>query len=473
MAILQGWDIIDFTGINEKLAPHLIADSQAEDAMNVFSSIAGRLTKRPGQSKLNATQVGTGVLGLHGYYYGEGLTSRKLLAVFNNGSAYYWTGGENPTFSQIKTGLSTEHPVLFATCVNYCVAMNGEDPPWKYDGETVSNLQNAPSTGRCPVLFHEQLFCIVDDDTVQWSDSFLPEVWEDAFVWTFDKGDGDKLTGLFLYGNTLLVSKSRSIFQLSGTDIDNFRSKKVESNFGVVGPRAGIVVDPCFYYINTHGIFRFDGLQSVNIIDPPDSRGLPGLPVTWSNVNKNYLHNAVAGYNKAYNCLWFHVPYNTSTINDLILVYDLKTGAWWKYDKINASCMIDFDDGTSVKTYTGSANSGYVIEQNVGFNDMGEAIKAYWLGKSFGADSPVRLKKVKRVFVIDVKSLNDCVFNYRLDNKSTYTTPTSATDINDVRKYQISPGTCRYFQPKLTHEVVGKDFAVSGLRVMYKPKKEK
>ena len=41
MAILQGWDIIDFTGINEKLAPHLIADSQAEDAMNVFSSIAG------------------------------------------------------------------------------------------------------------------------------------------------------------------------------------------------------------------------------------------------------------------------------------------------------------------------------------------------------------------------------------------------------------------------------------------------
>ena len=37
--------------------------------------------------------------------------------------------------------------------------------------------------------------------------------------------------------------------------------------------------------------------------------------------------------------------------------------------------MIDFDDGTSVKTYTGSANSGYVIEQNVGFNDMGEAIK--------------------------------------------------------------------------------------------------
>ena len=95
------------------------------------------------------------------------------------------------------------------------------------------------------------------------------------------------------------------------------------------------------------------------------------------------------------------------------------------------------------------------------------------VGKSFGADSPVRLKKVKRVFVIDVKSLNDCVFNYRLDNKSTYTTPTSATDINDVRKYQISPGTCRYFQPKLTHEVVGKDFAVSGLRVMYKPKKEK
>ena len=78
------------------------------------------------------------------------------------------------------------------------------------------------------------------------------------------------------------------------------------------------------------------------------------------------------------------MPYNTSTINDLILVYDLKTGAWWKYDKINASCMIDFDDSTSVKTYTGSANSGYVIEQNVALMTGGH--KSLLVGKSFGAD---------------------------------------------------------------------------------------
>ncbi|MCK9326181.1 MAG: hypothetical protein M0P69_11885 [Bacteroidales bacterium] len=469
MAELQSWDVIDFAGINEKLAPHLVADSQAVDAMNVFSQITGKLTKRPGQVKLYSTGIGTGVLGLHGYYYGDGLSSRKLIAVFNDGVAYYWTGS---AFTQIKTGLKTSAQVLFATCVNYCVGMNGVDPPWKYDGTTVSTLANAPATGRCPVMHHEQLFCIVDDDTIRWSDSFLPEKWEDAFIWMFDKGDGDKLSAMFVYGNELLVSKTRSIHKLSGTDIDNFRARKVESNFGVVGPRAGVVVGPYLYYISTHGIFRFDGLQSANIIDPPDSRALPGLPTTWGKVNKEHIGKAVAGYNKAYDCLWFHVPSDSSTTNNLVLVYSLKTGAWWKFNNIAASCMVDYDDGKTVTTYTGGAASGYIIRQNIGFNDMGSAISSYWVGKNFGADSPARIKKVKKVYVIDVKSLNDCDFSYRL-NEGTYIAPTATSDKNDARKYQVSSGACRYFQSKLSHTVKDKDFAVSGMRVKYKPKKEK
>lgn len=470
----EQFSIIDFSGgLNNKMAPNLIQDHQCVDVQNCIVSVVGRLQRRKGQKRLNSSYIAGNkpIQGLYAYYYGNGTKTRKLIAVADGVAYYYSTNG----FNTIKSGLSATAPVLFETCVNYMVGMNGVDKPWKYDGASVTDLQDAPATGSCPVLFAEKLFCIADKDTVRWSNSFEPESWGEMDdegelvspnVWTFDKGDGDELSALFVYnsGKELLVCKKRSIHRLVGTSMADFRANKAENRYGVAGPRAGVVVDPYFYYISVDGIFRWDGMESANLTAET-------IPLTWEKVNKNNLTGAVAAC--VDNRIWFCVPEGENqTTNNLVLVYDLTYKSWWIFRGIAASCFTDFDDGTSVKTYSGDAAGGYIIQQSVGYNDIGAAITSYWVGKNFDGSDPVRIKKFKKAFAVDVKELNDASFSYSLDG-SKFQALTARTDIKSVRKYGIPSGSARYFQPRFTHAVVDKDFCLSGFEVLYKLKKQK
>lgn len=465
------WPVIDFSGgKNESLEPNLIADNQCEDVQNCIVNTIGKIENRRGQAKLNSVALGGPIQGLHSYYYGTDLTNRRLVVVAN-GVAYYWDSGAS-SFVQIKTGLNATAPAQFVTCINYMVGMNGVDAPWKWDGTTVSALANAPATGKCPVLFKEKVFCIVDADTIDWSDNFAPETWPGVNTWDFDRGDGDELSAIFVFegGNTLLACKKRSFHRLIGSDMNDFRSNKVESNYGVAGPRAGVVVEPYFYYISECGIMRWNGVSSTNLIDPPRDSGLPGLPALWASVNKAVLDKAVAWYVDGR--LWFHVAEGASTTNNLVLVYDLKNPSWWPFRGITAACMVDFNDGASIKSYTGHTTAGYVVEQNTGYNDMGVAISSYWIGKDFDGGDPVRMKKFRRAFVVDAAGFNDAVFGYRL-NRGDWQSPTEETDINNVRKFGVSSAKSRFFQPRISHSVLNQSFVCSGLETLYKIKKAK
>ena len=460
MSQLTSWSIVDFSGgLNNKLDDNLIADNQCTDVQNCIAVTVGRLQKRKGQTKLNAIALGGPIQGLHAYYYGGSLEYRKLIVVANGVSAY-WNGAG---FTDIKTGLSTTAQVLFTTCVNYMVAMDGVDLPWKWDGVTQSPLANAPATGKCPVLHKEKLFCVADMDTVRWSDSFAPESWPAVNVWKFDKGDGDELSALFVYGRELLACKKRSIFNLAGSSLDDFRSDRVESRHGVAGPRAGVVVEPYFYYISVDGIFRWDGLKSTDLTRD-------AIPQTWANVNKIALDRAIAGYVDGR--LWFCVPEGASTTNNMVLVYDQTYNSWWVFRGIDASCLTNYNDGANLKTYTGNVTQGFIVEQNTGFNDIGTAISAYWIGKNFDGGDPVRIKKVKKAFAVDANGLNDAVFSYRL-NYGSWQTQAEQSNLNDVRKYAITSGLCRFFQSKFSHNVLDQDFVLSGFEALYRIKKPK
>jgi hypothetical protein len=247
--------------------------------------------------------------------------------------------------------------------------------------------------------------------------------------------------------------------------LNDFRSGVADNNHGVVGQRAGVVLEPAFYYISYDGIMVFDGLRSVNLT-------AEAIPLTWAGVNKSALSNAAAGYNPTYNHLWFNLPEGASTTNNLVLVFDLNFKSWWVFRGIEASVMMQFNDGTSQKTYTGHATAGTVVEQNVGFNDLGTTITSYWQGRNFDDGDPVRVKKIKKQHVVDVADLNDVVFKYRL-NGGAWQTPTVQTDKDNVRKYRIPNGKCRYYQPRFEHAVLDQDFTLSGAKALFDPGRDK
>lgn len=454
------WPIMDFTGgINNLVDENLIEDNQCVDAQNVIVNIVGRLNKRRGIALLNSeAQLPSAITGLHGYYYGAGLLNRKLI-VAAEGKAYRWDG---PGFTELKTGLSNTSPTMFATCVNYMVSADGVNPPWKYDGTNATPLANAPATLSCPILHYEKLFGIVDAETIRWSDSFEPETWPGVNEWVFDPGDGDVLTGLFIYGKSLLACKERRFFTLHGSSMDDFRLGAIEANYGVVGPRAGITVEPHFYYVSHSGIMKWDGLKSVELTKV--------IPQTWARVNKTALSKAVVFYYN--NQLWFCLPENESTTNNLVLVYDLKFSSWWIFRGLNIACFEMFLDGGTATPYVGDSALGNINQIDTGYNDNGIAISSYWIGKKFDAGDPVRLKKFKKAFVVDAEGLNDVVYSYQVDLDG-WQTPVAKTDRKNVRCYSILNGKGRYYQPRFAHDVLDQDFAVLGHEVQYKIKKPK
>lgn len=461
------WSKIDFSGgMNNKLEGNLIQSNQCVDVQNFICTTIGRIEKRYGQAKVVSTALGGAVQGMHGFYYGATPTRKLICAA--NGSVYYLDS--SAWSAAFKTGLAASSKVDFITFNDYMISMNGVEAPWKYDGTTATALANAPAAGKCPVIHKEKLFCISDDETINWSNSFLPETWTGTDVWKFDTGDGDKLTSIWSTRRCLYACKQRKIFSLFGSSLLDFRAETSEPNHGVVGLRAAVVREPYFYFIDADGIYEFDGMTATNMT--ADS-----IPDTWESINKAYLANAVAGYNYLLNHLWFHVPEGADTTNGTTLVLDLNYSgggkySWWIFRGISANSMLEYDTGSGLKVYTGTT-TGFVMEQNYStYSDAGTAITSYIVDRNFDDGDPVREKKIRKVFAVDANGLNDTTFQYRT-NYGAYASPTAQTDVNDVRKYNLANVKCRYFQSKFTHSTLNASCTLSGFKVKFDPGRDK
>lgn len=427
----------------------LIKDNQASWTKNCCINIVGRLSSRGGQKDLNSLDLGGGITGLYSYY-AEAI--RKLIVV-SNGVAYH--GDHIGIFTELKSGLSSD-PYEFETCVNYMVAYNGSDVPWKWDGSTVSNLQNSPQ-GVNPVLHAEKLFIIVDDDTIRFSESFKPEEWPEVNVINFDKGDGDQLVGMVQFLGDMLIFKRRSIYKLAGTSLDDFRQEKVEKRYGAVSQRSIVVDGIKLYYIGEDGIFQWNGLQSINLIET-------SIPNFWKRVNRQYIHKSCACKGLD-GLLWFSVPIDDSTVPNCVLAYDPRFNSWWPWFGINASVFVTFNSGSKMYLYSGHPTEGVVVEQGVGYNDRGYAIDCEWVGKEFGGDEPEMIKKIKKMYVTDSYDLGEVIAEFRVDGGE-WKSGIFLSDIDGVRRYSISEN-CRYFQPRFRHSVLNQDFAIRNFAVRY------
>lgn len=459
------WQIADFSGgYLDIVEDRELPDNASNDCENVIALKVGSLKKRPGQQRLGPIS-GT-VCGMHAYYREEEGLRRLVCAV--QGSVKYW----DPTakaFVDIKTGLRGGFPTCFETCVNYMVVFNGIDPPWKWDGNTVTPLANAPSDGKFALLFKEKLFTVPrsQPSTVRWSDSFQPESWPAVNYWDIAKGDGDRITCIVEHLGQLVIFKRRSMHILSGSGLDDFSYDVASSVYGCVGPFAAKSVGPYLYFVSDDGLCVWNGAQAVSISEKY-------IPTLWSRVNKQYLHLAAVTYWNGK--VWFALPEGNAPYNNLIIVYDPPEsgavgGKFWPWRGINASCFQIYDDGSERALYAGDSTGGYVNKVACGTDDFGNPIKAYWTTKAFDIGSPERIKKFRRVFIIDSPKAQDALIEASLDYRS-YSPLTLESDSQLTRRYRFRYGTYgRYLSLKVKHESLG-DFEVRGLNVEYKFKRK-
>lgn len=461
---MQEWQMTDFSGgMNDKVDDNLIADNEAASCQNVLGRRVGVLTKRRGQAKLNSVALGGPIQGLFPFYSGA---TRRIVAVAN-GVPVYWDGNAFQTITlpsgDYPTGLHTTAQVHFAMTVNYMVAFNGVNKPWKWDGITASVLANAPADGQFPILYKEKLFTVPSSDpsTLYWSDSFAPETWPPINYWDIAKGDGDRITALALLLGDLVIFKRYSIHTLRGSSLDDFRYDLVVPDVGAVGPRALVQDEMYLYFVADDGIYVYNGAKVDNL-----SR--KKIPVLWEGINQEHLHKAAAG--KWNGLLWFALPEGSSTTNNLVLVFDPEVGSWWPWRGIAASCFIEYNTGIELRFYAGSAVDGYVLQQDVGYSDAGTAINSYWKGKAFDIGSPAYLKKVKKAFIVDSPGASDVSMQVSFDYGAMTDLVLDGSDALVRRFAMPSSIKWRYFQPQLNHAVLDQNFEVRGLLLRYKQK---
>ena len=162
--------------------------------------------------------------------------------------------------------------------------------------------------------------------------------------------DGDYITNIIPYNDELVIFKQNNIYLLSGYDETDFSVRKVQfrDNVGCVGFRAAAVADNWLYFVDANGIFRTN-MQMIDYIGSAMEAFFDQNNTTVGyHVNSKYLTNSIAFVDdrKPNNLIKFCLPMNTSTMNNVDLVYDYKTG-FWSYDtgKITQSLCYSTTDG--------------------------------------------------------------------------------------------------------------------------------
>ncbi len=397
------WNIKDFVGgYIDGVEDNLIPANASKNCNGVISVTIGSLESRKGQLFINTTDFGNFIQGLYSYYFSTG---RRLMVACDGKIGYWNFTGTPPAFVSLVTGWSKTVPVMFETCVNYLVIFNGVDAPKKWDGTSVTALANAPAQGKYPVLHKEKVFCANTDhpSTILWSNSFEPETWPGVNYWDVKKGDGDEITCLFKYIGELIIFKRRSTHTLKGTSLDDFTLQELDSRVGAVGPRAVAQKDMYLYVVGEEGLYVFNGMKYTNLTNIL-------IPKMWARVNQEYLHKAAVGIWD--DKIWFSLPIDGSSVNNIVLVFvpgEGAQGTWWPWSGMNISCFTSFSQGDELLPYTGHSQLGRILQQDIGESDYyltddplylpKKHVGAYWESKYFDFGAAETEKKAKRAFV--------------------------------------------------------------------------
>jgi hypothetical protein len=217
------------------------------------------------------------------------------------------------------------------------------------------------------------------------SEYFEPEAWPPTYFVDLPLAQGDKITGLKVLGDVLVVyGKNQPLIILGETPFD-FVVRRTFANVGAESQRAIVKVENTHVFLSRFGIYGFDGAIARLLSDDiaPIIRKIP----------PDKMANAAAVYYDKKKQIRFTVHHEdmrdtaTETHNNSELIYDLRTSSWSQSTKkIQHYIPLDGpgDPGTILTT---SPTDGLVYEEDKGLTFDGNEFSAFWISKAFGPRS--------------------------------------------------------------------------------------
>lgn len=368
----------DYTGgLNTRADAFQLAPNESPDMLDVDVQIGGGFVQRRVVAPWGAALAGAPQT-LFSY---TTLSVQQVIAQV--GTTLYKSTGS--TWSSIGTVGTAK--VRFAVFNGYLYGVQGNGAAFRFDGTTFTSLGTAwnetiggegGTDGNMPyadtICSHLGRVWIAGTyesgthypNRIRWSHANAPEDWRQEDFIDIDVGrDGDYITAIVEFRERLYIFKNDSISELTGYGPQNFQVVPITQDIGCVSQEAVTNTDVgLFFFSWPQGVYLDKGQGPYPIFDkiwPSIRDGL--IPAA-------YKTQIALGY--VNRMLWAAVPWNGSTVNTRVLVYNpwifkhrwlrFLEGPWYPYN-LPISCFTRFNQTSGAGTtlfLAGNSQAGYV-----------------------------------------------------------------------------------------------------------------
>ncbi len=244
------------------------------------------------------------------------------------------------------------------------------------------------------------------------------------------KNDGQRITGLIVFKDSLIVFKQRSIYKFNFSTSGLPQVELINPAVGCVAPRSIVAVENDVFFASDRGIFTI-GNEAGFAFDVLRTNELSSkVRSIFQTIDTNYLSRISAVYatkNNANLVVFSYTPAG-STTNSQALVYDRERLGWYKWSNMQANCWTQYYDSTGkLRVLYGDDASGYTKEILTGSDDFGTAIRGYFRLKAEGFKEGERYKTLKNLHIILRKPQGTITLNIIKDGVTTAKTIPLAT----------------------------------------------
>lgn len=394
-------------GLDVQVSDNLIDDREASDLQNVQFVEAGGVSKRYGYRQLgdnlsnNPRGIGT---------YMDTSASKYVCTIDGTALKYLkdtsttWTAATGDTFTaSLSTTFTQAQAKLFI--------WNGTDGGAYFDGSAVTRPGTMPKAKFA--LFYKglhiasgvdgqlnRIYIAEDNDVTDFTNasgastlnnstevpgatSFTDTATPPAEFVDIDKNDGDKITGLATFQDSVIIFKERSIHQMTFDSSGTPSVALITRAMGCVSHKSIENAENDVFFLSRKGVYvlgnepQFFSAIRTNELS---ARINPRIKLI-SEANLN-LSTAIYFDTKYYLC----VPEGGTTSNNMLWTYDRRYLAWARSKPSSFSAesfTVYIDSNNREKLVFTSSDSAKVFETTQAYNDNDSAIDSYWQSKAF------------------------------------------------------------------------------------------
>lgn len=403
-------------GLDNLVSPSLIDNKEFSDLMNVEYDEGGVIRKRYGY-----TTVGNTLTAAHGLGFYTTESIRELLTC-DAGTMKKNTGGNWSALSGAT--FTAGNDTSFTQARLKMFIWNGTDGGAYYDGTTVTRPGTMPKAkfsvyyqnkhiasgvvGQPNRLYISNIadasdFTVTTGGTQPQPDSTndtengLPNVpgatvfagtpgLTEANVIDIRKNDGDKITGIGVFQDVLIVFKERSIFQVAFDTSGNPTVTPITYATGCVSHKSIEAVENDLYFLSREGL-RVLGNEPQYFTAIRTNVLSIRIQPTMDAINKQFYSRANARYFDSKYIL--AVPTGSSSI-DRVITYDRRFQSFTLWKNFNAQDMVKYIDASNIQYLYFLDDAGtQVYQRSPGtYADNGVAIEAWVTGKAQDDGNP-------------------------------------------------------------------------------------